>query len=46
MRGASTLPTAERLFFVGMAVQLGGLVREIGREARAVAGAIQQQPAN
>ncbi|HYN73896.1 MAG TPA: hypothetical protein VES60_15455, partial [Nakamurella sp.] len=46
VRGASTLPTAERLFFVGMSVQLGGLVREVSAEARAVAGEIQQQPAN
>ena len=46
VRGANTSPTAERLYFVGMALQLGGLVREIGMEARAVAGAIQQNPAN
>jgi cation diffusion facilitator CzcD-associated flavoprotein CzcO len=46
VRGASRLPTAERLFFVGMSVHLGGLIRQVSAEARAVAGEIQQQPAN
>ena len=41
VRGAGTLAGALRLFFVGVSVQLGGQIREIGMEARAVAGAIQ-----
>jgi putative flavoprotein involved in K+ transport len=34
--GRVTLPTAPRLHFVGIGVQLSGLLREIGIEARAV----------
>jgi hypothetical protein len=34
------------LFFVGVSVQLGGQIREIGMEARAVANAIQRQQAD
>ena len=45
VRGAGTLAGALRLFFVGVSVQLGGQIREIGMEARAVAGAIQHPAA-
>jgi len=46
VRGAGTLAGALRLFFVGVSVQLGGQIREIGMEARAVANAIQRQQAD
>jgi len=38
--GAGTLPQAPGLYFVGIAVELAGLLREIGLEARAVARAV------
>jgi putative flavoprotein involved in K+ transport len=37
VHGAQTLPNAPGLYFVGIEVQLAGLIREIAREARAVA---------
>jgi len=40
--GASTLPEAPGLYFVGISLELAGLLREIGREARAVADAVVQ----
>ena len=46
VRGATTLAGAARLFFVGVSVRLGGLVREIGVEARAIANAIERRQAN
>jgi putative flavoprotein involved in K+ transport len=39
-RGARTVPGCDGLYFVGISVQLSGLLREIGREARAVAEAL------
>ena len=44
VRGATTPAGADQLFFVGVSVQLSGQVREIGKEARAVAGAVDVQP--
>ena len=44
VRGAATPAGADQLFFVGVSVQLSGQVREIGKEARAVAGAVDVQP--
>lgn len=44
VRGAATHSDAPGLFFVGVSVQLSGLVREIGAEAHAVAEAIERQP--
>jgi hypothetical protein len=46
VRGAVTPAGADRLFFVGVSVQLGGLIREIGAEALAVAAAIDGRPAS
>ncbi len=46
VRGATPLAGVGRLFFVGVSVQLGGQIREIGMEARAVANAIQRQQAD
>lgn len=40
VHGAHTLPGAPDLYFVGVTVLLAGLLREIGREARAVGRAI------
>jgi putative flavoprotein involved in K+ transport len=40
VHGARTLPAAPGLYFVGITVELAGLLREIGREARAVADTI------
>ena len=40
VHGARTLPHAPGLYFVGIEVQLAGLIREIAREARAVGQAI------
>jgi cation diffusion facilitator CzcD-associated flavoprotein CzcO len=39
-RGARTVPGCDDLYFVGISVQLSGLLREIGHEARAVAGVL------
>jgi putative flavoprotein involved in K+ transport len=45
VHGAKTLPHAPGLYFVGIEVQLAGLIREIAREARAVAhGELAAQP--
>jgi len=44
VHGALTQAGADRLFFVGVSVQLSGQVREIGKQARAVAAAIDGQP--
>ena len=45
VHGAKTLPHAPDLYFVGIEVQLAGLIREIAREARAVAhGELAPQP--
>jgi len=38
--GARTIPEDGGLYFVGISVELAGLLREIGPEARAVAQAI------
>jgi len=43
--GARTLTQAPGLYFVGISVQLAGLLREIGQEARAVGEAISQEDA-
>lgn len=40
VHGASTLPEAPRLYFVGIKLELAGLLREIGLEARAVGRAL------
>jgi cation diffusion facilitator CzcD-associated flavoprotein CzcO len=40
VHGARTLPHARGLYFVGIKVELAGLIREIAREARAVGRAI------
>jgi putative flavoprotein involved in K+ transport len=40
VHGARTLAEAPGLYFVGITVELAGLLREIGREARAVADVI------
>ncbi len=40
VHGARTLPHAPGLFFAGITVQLAGLLREIGFEARAIGDAI------
>lgn len=45
VHGASTLAHAPGLYFVGITVDLAGLLREIGREARAVATAIVREQA-
>jgi putative flavoprotein involved in K+ transport len=42
--GARTVPGAPDLYFVGLTVELSGLLREIGREARRVARRIGQGP--
>jgi cation diffusion facilitator CzcD-associated flavoprotein CzcO len=42
VHGPATLPQAPGLYFVGISVTLAGLLREIGREAKAVAEAIVQ----
>jgi cation diffusion facilitator CzcD-associated flavoprotein CzcO len=47
VHGAQTLPQAPGLYFVGIKVELAGLIREIAREARAVArGELAPQPVN
>ena len=38
--GATTLPGLPGLYFIGVTIELAGLLREIGLEARAVAGAL------
>jgi putative flavoprotein involved in K+ transport len=45
VHGASTLPEAPGLYFVGITIELAGLLREIGREARAVADTIVREHA-
>jgi putative flavoprotein involved in K+ transport len=40
VHGTATLPDLPGLYFVGVTVELAGLLREIGLEARAVAGAL------
>jgi putative flavoprotein involved in K+ transport len=45
VHGVSTLPEAPGLYFVGITVELAGLLREIGREARAVADVIVREQA-
>ena len=40
VHGGATLPRLPGLFVVGVSVELAGLLREIGREARAVARAL------
>ena len=45
VHGARTLAEAPGLYFVGITVELAGLLREIGREARAVADAIVRERA-
>jgi hypothetical protein len=36
VHGSATLPELPGLYFVGITVELSGLLREIGREAQAV----------
>jgi len=45
VHGPATLPDLPGLHFVGITVELSGLLREIGREARAVGRAIGSPPA-
>ena len=45
-RGAETLPTAPGLYFAGISVQLAGLLREIGIEAKAIGDAVAGPPAS
>jgi putative flavoprotein involved in K+ transport len=45
VHGATTLPDAPRLYFVGIKLELAGLLREIGLEARAVGQALAALPA-
>jgi putative flavoprotein involved in K+ transport len=40
VHGAQTAPQAPRLYFVGIKLELAGLLREIGLEARAVGRAL------
>jgi putative flavoprotein involved in K+ transport len=42
VHGADTLPDLPGLYFVGIGIELSGLLREIGREARAVGQAVAQ----
>jgi len=44
VHGARTLPHAPGLYFVGISVELAGLLREIAHEAGAVSRAISEQP--
>ena len=45
VHGVQTLPHAPGLYFVGIKVELAGLIREIAKEARAVAhGELAPQP--
>jgi cation diffusion facilitator CzcD-associated flavoprotein CzcO len=45
VHGAQTLPHAPGLYFVGIKIELAGLIREIALEARAVArGELAPQP--
>lgn len=46
VHGARTMAEAPGLHFVGISVELAGLLREIGREAQATAGAIQRERAD
>jgi putative flavoprotein involved in K+ transport len=45
VHGPEALPELPGLYFVGISVELSGLLREIGREARAVGQAIAREPA-
>lgn len=44
LRGGATVPGAPGLYFAGISVQLTGLLREAGREARAIAAAVADPP--
>jgi putative flavoprotein involved in K+ transport len=44
VHGARTAPAAPDLYFVGLTIELSGLLREIGREAREVARRIAADP--
>jgi hypothetical protein len=43
VHGADTLPELPGLYFVGISIELSGLLREIGREARAVGRAVAER---